>query len=111
MTKDESERGSSLVVARGEIVKAKQGDSVARERAREHERRRRTSQIKRMEEVEKKRRKKKNGDTAGREAARLARQVQRARAREDANSHNYSRVVELRADFDTFRERKRTSPR
>lgn len=81
VTKDESERGSSLVVARGEIVKAKQGDSVARERAREYERRRRTSQIKRMEEVEKKKRKKKNGDTAGREAARLARQVQRARAR------------------------------
>lgn len=81
VTKDESERGSSLVVARGEIVKAKQGDSVARERAREYERRRRTSQIKRMEEVEKKKRRKKNGDTAGREAARLARQVQRARAR------------------------------
>lgn len=40
-----------------------------------------------------------------------AQQVQRARARARmqryvaANSHNYSRVVELRADFDMFRER------
>lgn len=59
---------------------------------------------------------------AGRKAARLARrQVQRERARalqlarmqhyEDANSHNYGRAVELRADFDMFRGRKRTAPR
>lgn len=58
----------------------------------------------------KRRRRKKNDDAAGREPARLARQVQRARMQryEATNSHNYTWIAKLRPDFDMFRAREET---
>lgn len=58
-------------------------------------------------------RRKKNDDAAGREPARLARQVQRAKMQryEATNSHNYTWIAELRDQISIcfVHERKRTS--
>lgn len=69
-----------------------------------------TIRIKRWRKQKRWRRRKKNDDAAGREPARLARQVQRARMQryEATNSHNYLGIAELRPDFDIFRAREET---
>ncbi|TGZ31994.1 hypothetical protein DBV15_10104 [Temnothorax longispinosus] len=107
VTKDESER----VAVRGVVS----GDSRSEAKTAEWLEGRRNDTNKEKEEKQKRRRKKKNDDAAGREPARLARQVQRARMQryEATNSHNYTWIAELRPDFDTFRarERKHTSSR
>lgn len=67
-----------------------------------------TRRIKRRKKQKKRR--KRNDDAAGREPARLTRQVQRARMQryEATNSHNYTWIAELRLDFDMFRAQEET---
>lgn len=106
------EREGSSVASKDSRSEAKKAETRESERARAREERMRvregTIRIKRRKKQ--KRRRKKNDDAAGREPARLARQVQRTRMQryEATNSHNYTWIAELRPDFDMFRAREET---